>query len=83
MSDDLSGDMLAPSWPNLVFFVYNDASVPWIMVNKCQFFINISETIFPTNMYYMSLERSFYSASARFCCIEIHGEAAEKLQVKH
>ena len=20
MSDDLSGDMLAPSWPNLVFF---------------------------------------------------------------
>ena len=32
-------------------------------------------------MYYISLERSFYSTSARFCFIKIHAEMAEKSRV--
>ena len=36
----------------------------------------------PTNMYYISLERSFSSASAHVCCIKIHAEVKEILQVK-
>ena len=43
---------------------------------------NISETMLPTNMYYISLERSFYSASGHVCCIKIHAEIKELLQVK-
>ena len=33
----------------------------------------------PTNMYSLSLERSFYSTSVRFCCIKIYGKMTEKL----
>ena len=60
-----------------------DTSVPWITgVNNFAFFINISETMLPTNRYYISLEGSFYSASAHVCCIKIHAEVKELLQVK-
>ena len=33
-------------------------------------------------MYYISLKRSFYSTSDSLCCIKIHAEMTEKLQVK-
>ena len=33
-------------------------------------------------MFYIPLERYFYRASPRFCCIEIHAEMAEKSQAK-
>ena len=33
-------------------------------------------------MYYITLERSLYSASAGVYCIKIHAEMAEKSQVK-
>ena len=40
------------------FFVYNAASVLWIIsVNNFQFFTNIADTMQPVN--YISLERSF------------------------
>ena len=49
-----------------ILFVYNGASVPWIIsVNNFWFFTNILETRLPTNMYYISLEWSFYSTSTR------------------
>ena len=35
-----------------------------------------------TFMYYISLKRSFYNASASLWCINIHAEIAEKLQIK-
>ena len=57
--------------------------LPWIPgVINFQVFSNISETRLPTNMYYTSLERLFYSASARLCCIKIQAEMTEILQVK-
>ena len=47
-----------------ILFVYNSASVPWITsVSNFWFFRNISETMLPTNMHYISLETSFYSVS--------------------
>ena len=56
-------------------FVYNSASVPWITcVENFRFLANISETMLPTNMYYISLERSLYSTSAGVSCIKIHAE---------
>ena len=66
-----------------ILFVYNGASMTWITcVNNFQFFTNISETMLPTNMYYISLERLLYSASACVFCIKIHAEIKELLQVK-
>ena len=54
-----------------ILFVYNGASVLWITsVHNFGFCINILETMLPTNMYYISLERSFDSASARVFCIK-------------
>ena len=39
--------------------IYNGTSVPWIIrVNNFRFLNNISETMLPTNMYNISLERS-------------------------
>ena len=32
-------------------------------------------------MCYISLERAFYSAPARVCCMEIHADMSEKSQV--
>ena len=52
-------------------------------VNNFRFFTNISETMCPTNMYHISLERSFYSASAHVCCIKIHVEIKKLLQVNN
>ena len=67
-----------------MLFVYNGTSVPWIIsVNNFLIFTNISENMQPTNMYYISLERSLNSASARSYCIKIHTEMAEKMQVKY
>ena len=43
---------------------------------------NISESMLPINMYYISLERSSYSTSAHDCCIKLHVEMTEILQVK-
>ena len=41
-----------------ILFVYNGATVPWITsINNFRFFINILDTVLPTNMYYISLER--------------------------
>ena len=52
-------------------------------VNNFCFFTNISEIMLPTDMYYISLERSFYSASACVCCIKIqNAEIKALLQVK-
>ena len=63
----------------MYFFVYTGALVLWIMsVNNFQFITNISETMCPTNIYHIS----FYSASAPVCCIKIHAEIKELLQVK-
>ena len=47
-------------------------------------FTNISETVLPTNMYYIytSLERSSYSASTHVCYIKINAQMTEILQVK-
>ena len=60
-------------------FVYNGVSVPWITsVNNFLFFTYISGTMLPTNMNYISLERTFYSTSAHVCCIKMN----ELLQVK-
>ena len=57
--------------------------MPWIIsVNSFRFFNNISETLLSANIYYTSLERPFHSASARVCCIKIHAEMTEILQVK-
>ena len=65
------------------FFVYSGASISWITsVNNFRFFTNISETMLPINMYYISLERLLYSASAHVCCIKIHPEIKELLKVK-
>ena len=36
----------------------------------------------PTSTYNVSLDRSFYSASAPFCYIQIHAEMAEESQVE-
>ena len=36
----------------------------------------------PTNIYYISLEWSFYNTYALFCCIKMNAEMAEKSQVK-
>ena len=41
-------------------------------------FSNISETMGSTNMYYISLERSFHSISAHFTCKNIHVEMTGK-----
>ena len=37
----------------------------------------------PTNMYYILLERSFYSTSTHVCGLKIHAEITEILQVTH
>ena len=67
-----------------ILFVYNDASVPWIIsVNNFRFFTHILEIMQLTNTYYISLERSFHSASARLCCIKIQTEMDEKSQIKY
>ena len=63
-----------------IFFVYKVASVPWIISVKN--FTNISETMLPSNMDYISLERSFHRASNHVCCIKLHSEMTEILQVK-
>ena len=55
------------------------------MENKYQYLpvlSNVSETLQRRNMYFMLLERSFDSASTRVCCIKIHAEMTEILQVK-
>ena len=46
------------------------------------FFTDISETMLPTKMYCISLERLFYSASAHVCCMKIHAKVKELLQFK-
>ena len=51
-------------------------------VNNFRFFTNISKILLSTNMYNISLERSIYSAFARVCCIKLHAEIKELLQVK-
>ena len=67
----------------IYIFLYSSATRPWIIsMNNFRCFTNISESRLPTNMYYISLERS-YCASACFCCIKINAEMAEKPQVKH
>ena len=69
--------------PGCILFVYNGASVPWITcVNNFRYFTNISETMLPPNMYYISLEKLLYSTSARVSCITIDAEIKELLQVK-
>ena len=69
--------------PGCIFFVYTGAPVLWIMsVNKFRFFNNISENMQLTNIYNISLERCYCSASADVCCIKIHAEMTEILQVK-
>ena len=66
-----------------IFFVYTSALVPWIIsVNNFRFSNTISETVLPRDMYNISLERSFYSASDRVSCIKIHPEIKALLQVK-
>ena len=68
----------------IYFCIQLRASVSWIIsVNNFYFFSYISDTMFPTNICYISSEiSSFYSASVHFCCIKIHAEMAEKSQVK-
>ena len=67
----------------MYFFVYTGAPVLWIMsVKNFRFFNNISESMQLTNMYNMLLERCYCSASADVCCIRIHAEMTEILQVK-
>ena len=69
--------------PGCIFFVYTGAPVLWIMsVNNFRFFNNISESMQLTNIYNISLERCYCSASADVCCIKIHAEMTEILQVK-
>ena len=42
--------------------LYLYITAPWItFVNNFQIFTNLSETVLPTNMYYIPLERSFYT----------------------
>ena len=58
-----------------IFYLY--ITVPWInCVNNIRFFTNISETVLPTNMYDISLKRSFNSTSAcvlhKNLCFYIH-----------
>ena len=66
--------------PGCIFFVYTSAPVLWIMsVNNFRFFNNISESI---SMYYISLERCSFSASAHVSYIKIYSEIMEILQVK-
>ena len=72
-----------PFTGTLLLFVYTGALVPWIIsVNNFRFSNNISETMLPIDMYNISLERSFYSASDRVSCIKIHAEMKALLQVK-
>ena len=67
-----------------IFFLYTGAPVLWIIsVNKFHFFNNILESMSLTNMYNISLERYSYSASAHACCIKIHAEITEILEVKN
>ena len=69
--------------PGCIFFVYTGAPVLCIMsVKNFRFFNNISESMQLTNMYNMSLERCYCSVSADVCCIKIHAEMTEILQVK-
>ena len=66
-----------------IFFVYNGASVPWIIsVHNFWVFTNISESRSPTSVYHISLEMSFYSTSAGVLCIKIHSKMVEQLQAK-
>ena len=51
-------------------------------ITSYRFYTNISETMLPINMYYISLERSLYSTSACVCCIKIQADIKELLQVK-
>ena len=58
-------------------------SIPWIIsVNNFHFSADISETMFPTNIYYTSLERSCYIAPSCVYCIKIYVDMAEKSQFK-
>ena len=69
--------------PGCIFFVYTGAPVLWIMSgNNFRFFNNISESMYLTNMYNISLERCSYSASTRVNYIKIHAAIIEILQVK-
>ena len=68
-----------------IFFVYTGAPVLWIMsVNNFRFFNNISESMQLTNIYNISLERCYCSASADVYSINIniHAQMTEILQVK-
>ena len=51
-------------------------------VNKLRFFTGILETVEYTNMFYISLQRSFYTTYAFFVCLKTHADMAEELQVK-
>ena len=51
-------------------YVFLYTSVPpyhELVSASAKFFINISETMSPTNMYYISLPRSFYRSPAYYC----------------
>ena len=51
--------------------------LPWIIsVNKFRFFTNILNTLQPTNVCNISLERNLLRAPTHFCCIKIHAEMA-------
>ena len=50
-------------------------------MNNRQIFINISVFMLPTSMYYISLERPFYSVSGHFLLHKIDAEMVETLQV--
>ena len=66
-----------------ILFVYKCASIPWIIsFNNFRVFTNMADTLWPTNMYYISLDRSSYSTSAHICYIKIHAEMTEIWQVK-
>ena len=50
---------------DIFFSLYNGVSVPWMInVNNFRLFATIAGTMLPTKMHYISLVRSFYSASA-------------------
>ena len=58
----------------MYFFFIHRRPGTIISVNNFRFSNSISETMLPIDMYNISLERSFYSASDRVSCIKIHAE---------
>ena len=68
--------------PGCIFLYTGDPVLRIMSENNFHFFTNISESMCPTNMYHISLERSFYNASAHVCCIKIHAKIKKLLQVK-